>query len=300
MRQDGKADFTTVQAALDAAAPNDFVEIQDPGPYNEKLQIGKEGVTLRGKKGAWPVITSTGKTRNFPVLVTVAAANVRLEALVLAHGGASGPDNTALLTPNGTPIALRSVLVWGGDALRLADASMQSCIVFPKLWLYEVRKVHIVAKDSVFCSGIHVYGWEPVNAQVEVENCLICERCDVWNNMQFRRCTLACGIYFHEGWHAGVTDSILPAADARADGLIDFCDVYGEPAYLGQAKPGKGCFQSPPGFLDPKNLDYRIAAGSPCRGRASDGGDVGCRYTSKMIAILKAAFELRRREIIRF
>jgi hypothetical protein len=38
----------------------------------------------------------------------------------------------------------------------------------------------------------------------------------------------------------------------------------------------------------------------PCIGKASDGGDVGCRYTPQMIEILKLAFELRRRGIIKF
>ena len=39
VRQDGKGDFTSIQAAIDAAPPNSLIEIQDNGPYNEKIII---------------------------------------------------------------------------------------------------------------------------------------------------------------------------------------------------------------------------------------------------------------------
>ncbi len=37
-----------------------------------------------------------------------------------------------------------------------------------------------------------------------------------------------------------------------------------------------------------------------CRGKASDGGDLGVRYTPEMLDMLKLAFELRQRGIIKF
>jgi len=82
---------------------------------------------------------------------------------------------------------------------------------------------------------------------------------------------------------------------------IEHCDVYGRPpAFIGFAKPGKGCFSADPQFVNPANLDYRLMPTSPCIGRASDGGDVGCRYTPAMIEMLKLALELRARGIIKF
>jgi len=53
-------------------------------------------------------------------------------------------------------------------------------------------------------------------------------------------------------------------------------------------------------FASPQNFDYRLMPTSPCRGKASDGGDLGCRYTPEMIEILQVALELRRRGIIKF
>jgi len=39
---------------------------------------------------------------------------------------------------------------------------------------------------------------------------------------------------------------------------------------------------------------------SPCIGKASDGGDIGCRYTPEMIEIIQKALELRAKGIIEF
>ena len=68
----------------------------------------------------------------------------------------------------------------------------------------------------------------------------------------------------------------------------------------GFARPGRGCFTKDPQFRDPKNFDYRLKRTSPCRKKASDGGDIGCRHTKEMLEMLKVAFELRKKGIIKF
>ena len=40
--------------------------------------------------------------------------------------------------------------------------------------------------------------------------------------------------------------------------------------------------------------------GSPCIGKASDGGDIGYRYTPEMIEMVQKALELRAKGIIKF
>ena len=47
-------------------------------------------------------------------------------------------------------------------------------------------------------------------------------------------------------------------------------------------------------------FNYRLGPKSPCRGKASDGGDLGVRYTPEMLEMLKLAFALRARGIIKF
>jgi hypothetical protein len=38
----------------------------------------------------------------------------------------------------------------------------------------------------------------------------------------------------------------------------------------------------------------------PCRKKASDGGDIGCRFTPEMMEMLEKALELRKKGIIKF
>jgi len=53
-------------------------------------------------------------------------------------------------------------------------------------------------------------------------------------------------------------------------------------------------------FRDPANLDYRLRPGSPCIGKASEVGDIGCRHTPKLIELCQKAIELRRQAILKF
>jgi len=112
-------------------------------------------------------------------------------------------------------------------------------------------------------------------------------------------CTVAEVIQYTQ--RGRVVDSIVGQLDARGpDVKIEHCDVFVPNGYLNGAKPGKGCFTAAPQFRDPKNFDYRLKKTSPCRGKASDGGDVGCRYTPEMMEVLKKALELRKKGIIEF
>ena len=84
--QTGKADYKTVQAAIDAAPPKSRIEILDRGPYNEPIVIAKEkaGLTLSGGKGVYAVLASVG-AKTFPVIVTVHTPGFRLEQAAMIH-----------------------------------------------------------------------------------------------------------------------------------------------------------------------------------------------------------------------
>ncbi len=76
--------------------------------------------------------------------------------------------------------------------------------------------------------------------------------------------------------------------------------MYQTPLFIDKAEPGKGCFRVQPQFIDPSALDYRLVPASPCIGKASDGEDIGCRYTPEMIEMVQKALELRAKGIIKF
>ena len=97
-------------------------------------------------------------------------------------------------------------------------------------------------------------------------------------------------------------NSILPSLECgKPGGNVNCCNVHGDPPrFINEAKPGKGCFSAAPQFRNPDLFDYRLKPTSLCRKRASDGGDLGCRYTPEMLEMLKLAHELRKKGIIKF
>ncbi len=96
-------------------------------------------------------------------------------------------------------------------------------------------------------------------------------------------------------------DCILGSVQsAEAGNQIDNCCVYKRPPFIDEAKPGKNCFSGDPQFVNEKGFDLRLMPTSLCRGKATDGGDLGVRYTPEMLEILQKAFELREQGIIKF
>ena len=77
------------------------------------------------------------------------------------------------------------------------------------------------------------------------------------------------------------------------------CNLYNQIEPLARSDATQW-FSANAHFVDAKNLDYRLMPSSPCIGKASDGGDIGCRYTPKMIEMCKTALELRKKGIIKF
>jgi hypothetical protein len=120
------------------------------------------------------------------------------------------------------------------------------------------------------------------------------------NPATVRACTVVHSILLQGGPHT-ISDSIVGAIQSQQPGTrIDHCDVFRSPGYADFARPGPGCFAKDPLFLNPTAFDFRLRVASPCRKQASDGGDLGCRYTPQMLELLKKALELRERGLFRF
>jgi len=299
VRRDGKGSFQTIQAAIDAAVPNSLIEIQDNGPYNEKIDIPKEkkGLTLRGGKNCWPIVTSVGQTTNFPRLVTITAPETTFERLVLAHGAPAG-ENPSCVNVAVTPARIHSCVLYsspqaGSRVFNGSGLELEHCVVVgsgdlrgsPALsdcvWLglgptYQADGLHFT--NVLIGSGLGGVG----------------------SDSELRGCTFA-GPLKVIGGGGLITDCIMPCVECvKVDTRIEHCNVYAKPPFIDQAKPGKGCFGGDPQFVNPQAFDYRLRPTSPCRNRASDGGDVGVRYTPEMLQMLMLAFELRKRGVIKF
>lgn len=71
VKQAGGGNFTTVTAAVNAAASGDIIEVQDSGYYYEAITIpaGKNNLTIQGKEGESPfLVTPTTSPANWTLL----------------------------------------------------------------------------------------------------------------------------------------------------------------------------------------------------------------------------------------
>ena len=297
VRKDGKGEYTTVQGAISLAPPRSVIEIQDSAFYDEKIVIakGKEGITVRGAKGRWPVIHFTRLGSSQP-LVHVTASGVAFVQVVLTNYDTPQAYPDCLRVQAG-PLRLQRVILYAKGnhhpVIGPAGTEIDLCLLTggrPASFQGEVK-----IRDSLVMCGVACAGEAPLEAVNSVMGKATLDR-----ECRLRRCTLPGGVDFRYEPNS-LSDCIVRWVEtARPKNRIDFCDLYDKSPLAGLAKPGKRCFSADPQFVHPGNLDFRLKRTSPCRGKASDGGDIGCRYTPEMLEMLKLALELRKKGIIKF
>jgi hypothetical protein len=300
VRKDGKGDFRSIQAAVDAAPPNSIIEIADSGVYDEKIKMAD--MTLRGRPGLWPIIRYTGSKRTKDPLLALRGEKVTLEGLVAVSTQCTCIGSSARHT------TLRRVIAngrWGGGGAEVTgtlgargEVKVILCLLVGRGT--KVEGGRFMAEDSIL--PLHAGGGILRNTVILRIGPTACS-----SGGEIRNCTFGPGVQSLKLGRGPdlVIDSVVTRISAEADPTtgptrIEHCNVYGKAPFWEDAKPGKGCFSAPPEFRDPRNLDYRLKRDSPCRGKASDGGDIGCRYTKEMLEVLKKALELRKKGIIKF
>ncbi len=284
VRNDGKGDAKTIQEAVNNAAGNATIQIEEAGPWTEQIVVpsGKEGLTICGKRGLVPVITTAGAQNSYSENFLVHSPQLSLERLVIVHAGSGGPLGTAI-TADKTALFLRGVLVHGHIHASKLDSQQSAFAAGVRV------DGDVVAKDSVFF--VHV----DFKASCSFQNVLVCGGANCGADSRLRHCTID-GPLQLSGMSSIVSDCIVSTINAANDSpAIEHCDVFGDNPYANRAVPGKGCLNTPPRFADPKSLDFRLLPGSPCRKAASDGGDMGVAGTPEIQALLKLAAELRSR-----
>ena len=221
-------------------------------------------------------------------------------ALVLAHGAPSQkPGPHAVAVGKGVKgFRLRSAIVQladsGADAIlgsAGSECSLDHCVLIAGARF----DGPVAVRNCAWLRGRAV----AVQEKASLRNAVL-PALKARHSCEVSRCTIAKALTFAQQPNA-VRDSIV--GQIAAPGLkvrIDYCDVYGKPPFLDAAKPAKRCFSADPQFINVKAFDYRLRRASPCRKRASDGGDLGCRYTREMVDLIKLAFELRKKGMMKF
>jgi hypothetical protein len=301
VRKDGKGDFTSIQAAIADAPPRSVVEIQDSGTYDETLVISKQ-LVLRGKKGSWPVVTNSQPLdRSYEsCLVYVQSPAVTVEQIIImARGkclGAACPSvhvrRALLLSEKPTRVATN---IWtashgnvrfeqcvitslGGHASATSRScvELRDCIVLS----FVCSEGELVARNSAFASTVEVRKLG---------------RCEMESSTVRGDLTL-------DAEENSLVDCIIGGIVLRGKGQasVQYTNGFGPRGLITVSRAGRGCFSAEPQFRDAENFDYRLKPTSPCRRKARDGGDIGCRYTQEMLEMLKLALELRRRGVLEF
>jgi hypothetical protein len=271
--QRGKADFRTIQAAILAVPPYSLIEVQDGGPYSEQVVIpkDKEGLTIRGKEGCWPVVTFTDSNCT---LFEVRAPRTSLERLAIVFPRCEYTKSLVVKTPS---LWLRSTIV----------ATIAGGPHKPQCLDVQGRPARVEAENCLFIGNLN--GGEPL----VMRDCL-------WpfgrvkGRLELRNVTMGS---INTDRPCDIRDSIIHQITALDPATqINHSCVYG--AYKGIAKAGEGCHSKDPQFRDAANFDYRLKPTSPCKGKARDGGDMGCRITPEMAEMLAVARKIREMGLI--
>jgi hypothetical protein len=218
--------------------------------------------------------------------MSIIAAGNTLERLVLVHGAPAGADSHALYV-RGDRVKLHLVAVaMERPHATEADGGPRS----------------IQVNGGVKLRECLLLGEVMMGAPGEFTNCLLLGRfSNAHQPCRLRFCTVSRKIQFVLPGSA-IVDSIVGSAHiyAIADFRMHNCNVYGAEKFYGHPHPKTGYFHASPQFRDPANLDYRLLPDSPCLGKASDGGDLGCRYTPEMLEMIEKALELRAQGVLKF
>ncbi|MHC4402715.1 MAG: protein kinase domain-containing protein [Planctomycetota bacterium] len=303
--QNEKADFRTIQAAIDAVTtPNSMVEVVDEAVYKETLHISSTGMRLLARRKGRAMID--GGFGSEPC-VTVGAGSVTIDGLLFNNAEIAVRIDSQKCTIRNCVIVHRITTPFSFSAGAKVDVEhslLGSCGRFSGR-----------LRESVVCGLLKCTGAEIVDSLIlndvntlalfslDVTNSLVTGRIYGNGRKRIRECTVFGSVGGAEPGYGGLflRNSICGSVHFLQEGA----DTVGSCNLFSQSQPLTGAeatnwFSAPPQFRDPANLDYRLMPTSPCIGKALDGGDIGCRFTPEMIEMCKIALELRAKGIIKF
>ena len=292
VRQDRKGDFTSIQAALDAAHEGDVVEIHDDAQYSGPLVVKAPGVCIRAATGGVPVI----QARTGGNVVVVKAPRCVIAGLtcigydrkrgycMLLEDSAEGTILYGCVLTNGTAVDMR-----GAQDVRVVGNLAIAC--HGGIYADPARRLLVGHNMVISASGYPLSFQKTTHLALALGN-VICLRRSSHGG-------IVCEHEAHDLHWAGniVFDRKggihVPSGCQRV--TSDFncffgCDqpfgrwqgtTYPYPT-LAQWRQLRGLDRhsllSDPRLVDPRRGDFRLQPDSPCRGAGPNGTDIGIQW----------------------
>jgi len=188
-------------------------------------------------------------------------------------------------------------LTWIHPELRETDPELASLATKGTSFTEEEKNIVLDKQLEIMCRITPKY--QELAGKGQIENVVSRGRDLTGTTLELRCCTVDARLMLYGG-NTTIVDSILESVQSDKPGdRIENCNIVSG-KLIDFAKPGKNCFSAEPQFVNPELLDHRLMPTSPCRGKASDGADLGVRYTPEMVEILKVALALRQQGLIKF
>ena len=267
--KDGTGDFTRLEDALAAVPDGGTVEIADAGQYlpAHMTTLTDRRLTIRARKGTRAVI---GHWYCPYSLFDLRDSDVTFEQLDFLTS-----DNMPIRSAGGRTHVVDCSFSNSHSSFYMgsAEATVRNCVLYR-------------------CACVN-YGQRRNAGERTFENNLVILSSPMYFDGPKWSLSARNNLFAHSG-----TSFALRYADTQSKWQWDY-NCYWETTVFswrgGQSYPtidltrkhmgnDKHSIAEDPKFADPENMDLRLGPDSPCRGAASDGGDIGVRWSDEMWA----------------
>ena len=294
----GRADFRTIQEAVTAVAePNSLIEVLDQGVYRGPIVVeddARKGLVILGRGPELTAIDGIGK----PACIRVEAENVIISGFMVMNATKgilfSVPGgkvvNCALVQDVRVGIEIQS------SGIDIRNCAAANCMLYSQVKVSDSALFDVYVSHESTLENTAVFGSvdsAEVQKSCSLFNCLVTGDFACVGSTDLDQCTVRGSVLPKPGASGPLTirDSITGALSGPPpqQGIsVRNSNIF---AQRGSMPPGKfaNVFRTDPGFANPLRGDFRLRKDSPCRGKASHGGDLGCHFTPGLTRALELA-----------
>ena len=169
-------DYTTIQAAIDAAADGDTIQV-DPGTYREAIDLGSKAITVESTGGVASTLIDGELVQGdagsrVPVVVKVgqapASGRVVLRGLTIARGAGGYPFGTLGGAGGGSGIAADRSRLLVEQCVIVGNASDHGAGIYAFVGDLEIRDTTLSDNHALYGGGLNALGSALILSNVDL------------------------------------------------------------------------------------------------------------------------------------